>query len=297
MTPKKIQVLLATLNGENFLKELLESLANQRSVDVHLIVSDDGSADRTLEIINSYAEVFSSVEIHSGPRRGHSANFDYLMTLRRPGIPVAFADQDDIWEPNKLMVLSQSLPKNEPALIFSKVQVLGTNSIYPSSLKAARYSHLFQNKAMGCTQLLTPELCSILDNLQRPISVDFDWWNYIVASELGVPKTIDYPLVKYRLHENNTVGIPSKLTRIKRILCGYLRHRSVLSPQFLGIIDAQGKLSRMISISSGFDGYLKDLNFEKLVRAIREKHFRDSFVENLYVCGLLIVYRMKIRNE
>lgn len=295
MTNPKIQVLLATYNGGKFLPSMLDSLLNQHSVELLLIVSDDGSTDNTLQILDSYVKYFSSIEVHNGPKNGHSANFEYLLTIRKPGIPVAFADQDDIWEPDKLKVLNQNLLTGEPCLIFSKVKVLGTTLEYPTSLNATKYSHLFQNKAMGCTQLLSPEFCLVLDTLKRPNSIDFDWWCYIVAAELGSLRSVESPLLQYRLHDNNTVGIPTTVSRILRIFRGIRQNRSFYSPQFLDGIKAQRTLSYLLPRSSGFEKFRENLKFKNFVSCIREKYFRDSYVENLYISVLVFFHWRKER--
>lgn len=54
---KKVQVLMSTYNGEKYIKEQIESILNQSDVEVHLVVRDDGSSDKTVEIIRNYNDV------------------------------------------------------------------------------------------------------------------------------------------------------------------------------------------------------------------------------------------------
>ena len=75
----EVEVLLATFNGASYLQEFLGSLAHQEGVKIHLRVSDDGSTDRTLEIVNSFKDQFASFNIYSGPCNGPSANFFSLI--------------------------------------------------------------------------------------------------------------------------------------------------------------------------------------------------------------------------
>ncbi|GAA0616376.1 glycosyltransferase [Paenochrobactrum glaciei] len=112
MYDKKITILLATYNGAAFLEEQLSSFANQSWKNIDLIVSDDGSSDNTLEIIDTWKKSWSkgSFEIIQGPRAGHAENFRYLIqAVSDKKTYVAFSDQDDIWHRDKLEVAMNKL--------------------------------------------------------------------------------------------------------------------------------------------------------------------------------------------
>ena len=123
-----VQVLLATYNGAKYLSELLDSLVNQVNVDVHLLVSDDGSVDDTLKLLETFRSKFQSVTIFEGPKLGAAENFASLIQ-RAQGRYVAYADQDDIWMPTKLIKAVRSLEScSDPTLyIGSSVTSTGLN--------------------------------------------------------------------------------------------------------------------------------------------------------------------------
>ncbi len=98
-----ISVAMATFNGETFLREQLDSLSQQELLPYELIVGDDGSTDRTLEIIEDFAvKAPFPVRITSNPKNlGFGDNF-LAAAQRCTGDWIAFCDQDDVWLPNKL---------------------------------------------------------------------------------------------------------------------------------------------------------------------------------------------------
>ena len=96
---------MATMNGAQYLEEQLASIRAQSYVNWSLWVSDDGSTDETVEIINRFKATLSdqSITILNGPRKGGAQNF--LSLLANPVIKAdfyAFCDQDDVWFPSKL---------------------------------------------------------------------------------------------------------------------------------------------------------------------------------------------------
>ena len=91
-----VQVLLATHNGEKYLREFLESLVTQTGVIIELLVSDDNSTDGTIEILKMYEEKFASLSVFNGPEQGPARNFFSLLQKANSDY-VALADQDDIW--------------------------------------------------------------------------------------------------------------------------------------------------------------------------------------------------------
>ena len=103
--PPHVAVLMATYNGAEFLSEQLDSLAVQTHGNWRLWVSDDGSADATIDILRRYQKVWREdrLILLSGPGRGFQANF--LELTARPDISAdyyAWSDQDDVWLPEKL---------------------------------------------------------------------------------------------------------------------------------------------------------------------------------------------------
>jgi glycosyltransferase involved in cell wall biosynthesis len=207
-----VDVLLATFNGEKYLAEFLESLSKQKSVHINLIVSDDGSTDRTVEIIKSLSKKFHSVHIYNGPKNGPMKNFFYLLEKSSAKF-VAFADQDDIWLPDHLcksIDRLRCLPQ-APALSFSSVNVFRSGStqtlyIWPKKQVSLKLeSLLFQNLVRGCTIVVNKELIDALDTSNNE-AIMHDWWLALFALTQGYITFGSQPEVNYRLHNNNAIG-------------------------------------------------------------------------------------------
>jgi glycosyltransferase involved in cell wall biosynthesis len=130
----RISVLMCTLNGAQFLPAQLASLEQQTHTNWRLIVSDDGSTDATLKILEHFAQrVPQDVEMRQGPRQGPSANFVSLASDREiVGDYFAFCDQDDIWLPDKLRhALSwiRTIPAATPAVYGGRTRLVSAAGV------------------------------------------------------------------------------------------------------------------------------------------------------------------------
>lgn len=108
-----VAVLMSTYNGEKYIKEQLDSIFNQKEVQVTLYVRDDGSTDRTLDIVQSYSNtVLLPFDENKGPGLSFMTLLYHVMSLPTQYDYYAFADQDDIWMDEKLIKAIQQI-KNE----------------------------------------------------------------------------------------------------------------------------------------------------------------------------------------
>lgn len=237
-----LAVLLVTCNGEAFVFEQVQSILRQSCRPSLLLVSDDASSDQTPAILQSLAEASArlgrdqSVEIKLllwPDRIGVTANISRGLAclLEADKIRyVAFADQDDVWSPNKLEITLQAMLQSElvqgrliPALVHTDlrlVDVLG-NSLKPSYWRSQKLDPsrnafdelLFQNVVTGCTTLVNRELLELA--LPIPASaVMHDSWLALVASAFGTIRCLPNATVAYRQHERNLVGSHSWLKRL-----------------------------------------------------------------------------------
>lgn len=101
MNTKSVQVVMSTYNGEKYLKEQIDSILSQEGVDVRLYIRDDGSSDRTTDILASYQE-HKNVKIEKGNNLGFAKSFLTALDECDEADYYAFSDQDDVWEKDKL---------------------------------------------------------------------------------------------------------------------------------------------------------------------------------------------------
>lgn len=219
----EVEVLLATFNGELFLKEFLDSLYQQEEVRIHLRVSDGGSTDKTLEIIDSYKHLFESCEIFTGPSGGPSSNFFSLIEKATYDF-VALADQDDIWLPRHLAsaVTRLSDTPDLPSMTFSAVIEFAEGkkheSIWPDRFPGSDMrTILTENLARGCTFVLNSKSINLI-NLHKPRkAIMHDWWILLLIYSSGIVTWSQLPEVRYRIHKGNAVGgKPSFRIRLNR---------------------------------------------------------------------------------
>ena len=221
----EVEVLLATFNGELYLSEFLDSLCNQQGVRLHLRVSDDGSTDETLAIVNSFKNKFVSCKIYSGPQKGPSANFFSLIEKATYNF-VALADQDDIWLPNHLVSSLNRLPaaQNVPSLTFSSVSEFGkdleSESIWPDRFPGKDIrTILTENLARGCTFVLNSKAINLIKLHKPEGAIMHDWWIILLLYSSGSVTWSTVPEVNYRIHRNNAVGsIPNFRVRLDRFI-------------------------------------------------------------------------------
>lgn len=237
-----VAILLCTYNGEKFLREQLNSIKSQEHKNFTLWASDDGSNDNTLKILNEYRNLWGEdrLTIYAGPEKGFAANF--LSLICNPHIEAdyyAFADQDDIWEPNKLshgIKHLHKLPKHRPA-IYS-----GRTCFIDEQGKKIGYSPLFkkqpgfgnalvQSIATGNTMVMNRAARDLICEIGETPIVSHDWWAYILIT--GVDGTFIYdpqPTVLYRQHESNIVGGSIKLNaRLKKLLSSQFKEYNTIN--------------------------------------------------------------------
>jgi glycosyltransferase involved in cell wall biosynthesis len=218
-------ILLATYNGEKYLRDLLDSIFAQKYTYWTILVSDDGSTDSTLEILKEYQKNHPSkifILENDSPSGSASGNFIRLMRQCSAAY-MMFCDQDDVWEPCKVEITLECLLKIEnikekrPALVFTDLAVvdgtlrpIASSFIRYSKLNASRtglHQLLVQNIITGCTVMINKPLRDMALKVQNREKVMMhDWWLALVASAFGDIGYIDRATIKYRQHGDNEVG-------------------------------------------------------------------------------------------
>lgn len=218
---EQIDVLLATYNGEKYLKEQIDSILNQTYSNIRLIISDDCSKDRTREILKEYEQKDNRVIVYNQENNlGYVKNFEFLLSKVENDIYM-LSDQDDIWLKDKIEKTYNKLKETNSDLVFSDLEVVNENleQIYPSfndfmllSRKIKKYkdSYLMQylyNCVTGCTLMSKRKF---LDKI-FPIPtiskhVIHDTWIGLVVSLNGKVEYLNEKTIKYRQHGNNQVG-------------------------------------------------------------------------------------------
>ena len=217
----KIQVLISTYNGEKYLKELIESVLNQDTKQLTLIIRDDGSNDNTLKILSRYSKN-KYIKIFTENNIGIIQSFFKLLKISSPNSDYyAFCDQDDIWMRdklsraiNKLNEFSEEIPLmycSRTILVNDKLDIIKYSKI-PRRQPSFRNA-LVENIATGCTIVINNSARKLILK-QIPLSaLMHDWWVYLTLSAFGKVIYDVEPKILYRQHSSNIIGVETNFIR------------------------------------------------------------------------------------
>jgi len=219
----KILVILASYNGEKYIKEQIDSILSQEEVNVEIWIFDDVSKDKTIQIVGSYYKENRIKLIKNNFQQGSAANnfFKAVKYFQDDFLKqydyVAFSDQDDIWLSNKLFAATEML-KNECSNLYMSNLILweektNKKSIINKSYSQKEYDYLFEGGSAGCTYVFTNKFCIDLKGTLEKIDYSHwkffshDWFVYFFARINDYGVSIDSnAYILYRIHENNVHG-------------------------------------------------------------------------------------------
>ena len=223
-----IGILMATYNGEKFIKEQIESILDQTYKNWKLIIHDDGSTDSTVDMIKEYAKkhLYRIIFIDDGIKCGGAKeNFAHLMQIAKDKFNfdyIMFSDQDDVWLPNKIEItlnkmlnVEHEVGKDKPILIHTDLKVVDEhlNVIAESFWKYQKINPrdntlnrlLCQNVVTGCTVLINKPALDI--TLPIPDgAILHDWWIALVVATFGQIFYVPRATILYRQHLSNETG-------------------------------------------------------------------------------------------
>lgn len=228
---ERVDILLATYNGENYLVEQLESILSQSYSNFRLLISDDCSTDGTRKILEEYKEKDNRIQLFfQGNNLGVIKNFEYLLKKVESKYYM-LSDQDDIWKNNKIERTVEKLENSESDLVYTDLEVVDENlnvtyksywklkGIYSKVKKYNNFESLYLNNFItGCTIISKKEF--IDDILPLPNTSKFvlhDYWIALIISQKGKITYIEEPLIKYRQHKNNKIGSKKQSDTLKSI--------------------------------------------------------------------------------
>ena len=254
-----IAILLSTWNGAAFLDAQLDSLLAQSHTDWQVFWRDDGSDDATPEMMRDFAGAAGAGRVVDlNDNAGHvGVMASFLSLLRRAprGRIVAFADQDDVWLPEKLARGVRGLgdvQQGRPGLYCARQRLVGAD-LTPIRLSAPVRGQMgfpramTQNVATGCTVMLNADAAGLLAEAQAPAAETLhDWWAYVLVSACGGAVVADdVPTVLYRQHARNAVGVP--LSPARRAWAAIRRGPHVFMRTFRAHMDALASQPELLS--------------------------------------------------
>lgn len=198
MTFDHLVVLMSTFNGEKFLKEQLDSIINQDFKNWTLLIRDDGSSDKTLEIINEYVHVDRRIQLFKDSLGNLGPAKSFLKMLTSVEAPFfMFADQDDIWYPSKInhtigLYKLNNHNDEKPTLVYTNMDTVDQSgkeiqeNILPDDSHVSPDSVVVTNVVTGCTMLINRSLAERVKLADADSIVMHDWWFTMIASFWGM---------------------------------------------------------------------------------------------------------------
>jgi len=231
MAPPRVLVLLAAYNGATWIKEQIDSILGQIGVEVDLIVSDDGSSDGTPELLSVLADG-KRVRTTCPALPTGSAAQNFLFLIRSTPADrydyVALADQDDIWDRDKLALACARIGDEDAVAYSCAVRAFwenGREKTLRQSTRLTRSDFLFEGAGQGCTFVLRSEFYEplrafLVNNPELTKTLHFhDWAIYAICRSWRLQWVFDQRAhLRYRQHANNDTGARASVAGIGKRL-------------------------------------------------------------------------------
>lgn len=231
----KVLILLSTYNGEDYLEELLNSVLNQSSVEVKVLIRDDFSTDGTIDVLTRFKRISpNQITLIAGKTNlGYKASFNFLMKYAHQHFSfdyIAFCDQDDVWYSNKLISALDKLvniaANGKPKLYFSNLTVTDRflnprNEFFDRAPSLDFTKRLIENKAVGCTIVFNKWTLIKYLSVLRGDEENHDHLIFLVALIYGQVVYDKKSHIYYRQHNNNQIGYNSLMSKLKNRLTNF----------------------------------------------------------------------------
>lgn len=303
---EKIDILMATYNGEKYLKEQVESILNQTYKNIRLIISDDASKDSTPKILEEYRKKDDRIELYfNKENKGVVKNIEFLLE-KVENEYYMLADQDDVWLPAKVEKSIETLKKQNADLVFGDLKVVDKElkTIHESFnkymlldrkinkyIETDRINYLY-NCVTGCTVISKKEF--IKDILPLPTISKYmihDHWIGLMVSLNGKLAYMPEQYILYRQHENNEVGtkkVSHEMTDINEIrklfinvkigvFESYVRNNSKFPQNLQKLNEEALEYYKMLESKNSFN-FKKWKIFNELYKTEKIMYYIESFI-------------------
>jgi glycosyltransferase involved in cell wall biosynthesis len=204
-----ITVCLAAYNGEKYVEEQINSILCQLSFNDELLISDDGSTDKTLKIISELCD--PRIKIFKNNFKCVQKNFEFLLQNSNGDI-IFLSDQDDVWSSIKVKEYLKCFEENPKAdLLISDLDIIDykgnliNRKFYNSKFSKNLFKNLFKNNFIGCSMAFRKSLLKKFLPFPKDVPMH-DWWIGLCSIVFGNVYFIDKKLIKYRRHETNVTN-------------------------------------------------------------------------------------------
>lgn len=224
----KVNILMSTYNGQQFLAEQIRSIQDQTFSDWTLLIRDDGSSDQTKDLLQEFARQDSRIrliDLEEQKNIGVIKSFHRLLQYQKADY-YFFSDQDDVWLPDKLEVSLQEArlyPTDQPLMVYMDLTVVNQDlQVMTESMIRSQSHHantqlveeLTENTVTGGVAMINHSLAELWTGTEDILM--HDWYLALLASALGKLVFIDKPGELYRQHADNVLGARTLSKRFKK---------------------------------------------------------------------------------
>lgn len=285
----KIAILMSTYNGEKYLTEQIKSLKAQTLKNWDLYIRDDGSTDKTLEIISNQVESDQRIHYVSDSEKRLRPMRSFFKLLNEISADYYFfCDQDDFWLPNKLELMMTEIGDKDnhiPQLLYCGLRCVDQNlkplvndfENLPGKINGK--SRFIGNDMPGCVMLLNKNLRDLIINYTKNYEniIMHDWWIALVAEAFGNVSFLDKKLILYRQHGDNSIGAGVNGGVIKKILKKNVLKKQKNLIRITYFQTMQFYLSYKEILTSEYIRFLRDYMKCKDFNVIYRKHFLKKY--------------------
>ena len=296
-----IDIIMATYNGEKYIKEQLDSIFSQTVTDWRLIVSDDCSRDKTVAIVKEYQKNFPEkiILVENKKPSGSAQNNFFNAVKYATADYIMFADQDDVWLPRKIeetFRVMQSLElkygTNIPLLVHTDLKVVDESlNIINESIfdmqkmdwqRCSFNNLLVQNIVTGCTILGNKKLFSYLQTIPQH-AVMHDMWLALIAAAFGQIGFLNKSTILYRQHGKNANGaqnVRSLAYLVYRIFNSKELYKYKQAKEFKGIFVAKLS-SAQVAMLDCYSNFENKNPIEKYRALKKYSLFKNSYIQRI----------------
>lgn len=304
LSKSKCLVMLSTYNGEKYIYEQVMSIINQKNVFCDLLIRDDGSNINTKLVLKKlYDEYPNRINILYEENKGIHYSFSKLINIAQLNYEYyAFADQDDIWDFDKLFVAISAMKQNDSDFYSCCARLVDSNGVYmnrdTSSIKVYEFYMNSPHKILtpgvqGCTMVVSHKMFKDLRMKNMPEKYGHDTWFPIVAYYFYSCIYDANPHMNYRQHDKSWTGNRKKKIKqlfidINYFIKGMSRYKELASDfleRYEGDLNAEEKeyLNGLINN----DNFFRRCYYIKKCKYSKENSLKTMFLRLYYLFGCM----------
>jgi glycosyltransferase involved in cell wall biosynthesis len=284
-------VAMCTYNGSRYLNAQLESIASQTRLPNELVICDDDSVDDSVRIIQHFASSAPfPVRLSINPQNlGSTKSFENAIR-RCEGELIALADQDDVWLPRKLETIEAEFQRApDVGLVFSDAELvdenlrplgmrlwtsIGFDEMFQSELRSSRALNVLLPgwTVTGATMAFRSQFRAITLPIPNDIPMIHDGWIAAVVAAVANVAFIEQPLIKYRQHQRQQIGVPTADKTKAQIAKGDFRQSMRRANSYAQLISVADRLrSRLIEPSNKLDCHVAIHQLDARIHHLRTR--------------------------